>query len=37
MAFLQRKMEQTGSEQMKQRYEGCMRDVPCPACEGRRL
>ena len=37
MAFLQRKMEQTESEQMKERYEGFMRDVPCPVCEGTRL
>src|SRR6201991_688353 len=37
MAFLQRKMEQTDSEQMKERYEGFMRDVPCPECEGTRL
>ena len=37
MAFLQRKMQQTESEQMKERYEGFMRDVPCPECEGTRL
>ena len=37
MAFLQRRMEQTDSEQMKERYEGFMRDVPCPVCEGTRL
>ena len=37
MAFLQRKMEQTGSETMKERYEGFMRDVPCPECQGTRL
>jgi excinuclease ABC subunit A len=37
MAFLQRKMEQTESEQMKERYDGFMRDVPCPVCEGTRL
>ena len=37
MAFLQRRMEQTDSEQMKERYEGFMRDVPCPECEGTRL
>src|SRR5579875_1261325 len=37
MAFLQRKMEQTDSEMMKERYEGFMRDVPCPECEGTRL
>ena len=37
MAFLQRRMEQTESEQMKERYEGFMRDVPCPVCDGTRL
>jgi len=37
MAFLQRKMEQTESEQMKERYAGFMRDVPCPECAGTRL
>jgi excinuclease ABC subunit A len=37
MAFQQRKMEQTDSEQMKERYEGFMRDVPCPECGGTRL
>ena len=37
MAFLQRKMEQTESEQMKERYAGFMRDVPCPQCSGTRL
>src|ERR1700758_3580885 len=37
LAFLQRKMEQTDSEQMKERYEGFMRDVPCPECQGTRL
>ncbi len=37
MAFLQRKMEQTESEQMKERYAGFMRDVPCPVCGGTRL
>ena len=37
MAFLERRMEQTDSEQMKERYEGFMRDVPCPVCEGTRL
>ena len=30
-------MEQTDSEQMKERYEGYMRDVPCPECNGTRL
>jgi excinuclease ABC subunit A len=37
MAFLHRRMEQTDSEQMKERYDGFMRDVPCPVCEGTRL
>lgn len=37
LAFLQRKMAQTESEQMKERYEGFMRDVPCPVCDGARL
>ena len=37
MAFLQRRMEQTDSEQMKERYDGFMRDVPCPVCDGTRL
>ncbi|MDH6195227.1 excinuclease ABC subunit A [Mycobacterium frederiksbergense] len=37
MAFLQRRMEQTDSEQMKERYEGFMRDIPCPECNGTRL
>ena len=37
MTFLQRRMEQTDSEMMKERYEGFMRDVPCPQCQGTRL
>ncbi|WP_026919005.1 excinuclease ABC subunit UvrA [Gordonia shandongensis] len=37
MAFLSRRAETTESEQMKDRYEGYMRDVPCPACSGARL
>jgi len=37
MAFLQRRMEQTDSELMKERYEGFMRDVACPECAGTRL
>ena len=37
MAFLHRRMEQTESEQMKERYDGFMRDVPCPVCHGTRL
>ena len=37
LAFLQRKIEQTESDLMKERYEGFMRDVPCPVCDGTRL
>ncbi|WP_019204496.1 excinuclease ABC subunit UvrA [Tsukamurella sp. 1534] len=37
MPFLHRRLESTESEQMKERYEGYMRDVPCPACQGARL
>ncbi|MEE3852589.1 excinuclease ABC subunit UvrA [Gordonia sp. LSe1-13] len=37
LSFLARRMDQTESEQMKERYEGYMRDVPCPACQGARL
>ncbi|MFH5211959.1 excinuclease ABC subunit UvrA [Antrihabitans sp. NCIMB 15449] len=37
MPFLHRRMENTESEQMKERYDGYMRDVPCPACNGARL
>ncbi|GAA4747648.1 excinuclease ABC subunit UvrA [Gordonia alkaliphila] len=37
MAFLTRRADATESEQMKERYEGYMRDVPCPACAGTRL
>ncbi|MXP21266.1 excinuclease ABC subunit UvrA [Gordonia sp. HNM0687] len=37
LSFLARRMDQTESEQMKERYEGYMRDIPCPACQGARL
>ncbi|WP_433604398.1 excinuclease ABC subunit UvrA [Prescottella agglutinans] len=37
MPFLHRRLEQTESEQMKERYDGYMRDIPCPACNGARL
>ena len=30
-------IDQTESEQMQERYEGYMRDVPCPVCNGTRL
>jgi excinuclease ABC subunit A len=35
--FLERRQEQTESDSMRERYEGYMREVPCPACQGTRL
>ncbi|SDM14886.1 excinuclease ABC subunit UvrA [Allokutzneria albata] len=35
--FLERRQEQTESEYMRERYEGYMREIPCPACQGSRL
>jgi excinuclease ABC subunit A len=35
--FLERRQEQTESEFMREKYEGYMREVPCPACQGARL
>ncbi|MFD9704122.1 excinuclease ABC subunit UvrA [Lentzea sp. NPDC059081] len=35
--FLERRQEQTESEYMREKYEGYMREVPCPACSGTRL
>ncbi|MQA07519.1 MAG: excinuclease ABC subunit UvrA [Pseudonocardiaceae bacterium] len=35
--FLERRQEQTESDYMRERYEGYMREVPCPACQGSRL
>ncbi|MGM1063581.1 excinuclease ABC subunit UvrA [Saccharothrix sp. Mg75] len=35
--FLERRQEQTESEYMKEKYEGYMREVPCPVCRGTRL
>ncbi len=35
--FLERRQEQTESEFMRERYEGYMREVPCPVCQGSRL
>ncbi|GAA5170315.1 MULTISPECIES: excinuclease ABC subunit UvrA [Amycolatopsis] len=35
--FLERRLDQTESEYMRERYEGYMREVPCPACQGTRL
>ncbi|OQO91926.1 excinuclease ABC subunit A [Saccharomonospora piscinae] len=35
--FLERRHEQTESDWARERYEGYMREVPCPACQGTRL
>ncbi|GAA1207383.1 excinuclease ABC subunit UvrA [Pseudonocardia alaniniphila] len=35
--FLERRLDQTESDSQRERYEGYMRDVPCPACQGARL
>ena len=35
--FLDRRLSQTESESQRERYEGYMRDVPCPVCRGARL
>ncbi len=35
--FLERRQEQTESDYMRDKYEGYMREVPCPACQGARL
>jgi excinuclease ABC subunit A len=35
--FLERRMNQAESEHMREKYEGYMREVPCPACRGTRL
>ena len=35
--FLERRMDQTESDTQRERYEGYMRDVPCPVCKGARL
>ncbi|MFE3195239.1 excinuclease ABC subunit UvrA [Nocardia sp. NPDC059240] len=37
MPFLQRRMDATESESMKEHYDGYMRDIPCPVCNGARL
>ncbi|WP_138759232.1 excinuclease ABC subunit UvrA [Modestobacter altitudinis] len=37
LPFLERRHEDTDSEFMKDKYEGYMRDVPCPVCHGTRL
>ena len=35
--FLERRMDQTESDYMRDKYEGYMREVPCPTCQGTRL
>jgi len=35
--FIKRRHQETESEWSRDRYEGYMREVPCPACEGSRL
>src|SRR5439155_27353181 len=35
--FLERRQENTESDYAREKYEGYMRDVPCPACQGSRL
>jgi excinuclease ABC subunit A len=35
--FLERRLEATDSDFAREKYEGYMRDVPCPVCKGARL
>jgi excinuclease ABC subunit A len=35
--FLDRRLDQTDSDHAREKYEGYMRDVPCPVCKGARL
>ncbi len=35
--FVQRRHSETDSDWSRERYEGYMREVPCPACDGARL
>ncbi|GAA3384245.1 excinuclease ABC subunit UvrA [Cryptosporangium minutisporangium] len=37
MPFLERRHAETDSDWSRERYEGYMRDVPCPVCRGTRL
>ena len=37
MPFLERRHAETDSDWSKERYEGYMRDIPCPVCRGARL
>jgi len=35
--FLERRLDATESDYMREKYEGYMREVPCPSCQGTRL
>src|SRR5690606_35639139 len=37
IAFLERRHSETDSEWSREKYEGYMREVPCPVCKGARL
>jgi len=37
IAFIQRRHAETESEWSRDRYEGYMREIPCPTCDGARL
>ena len=37
LPFLERRHEDTESDSSRDNYEGYMREVPCPACQGTRL
>ncbi|OFT70674.1 excinuclease ABC subunit A [Corynebacterium sp. HMSC14B06] len=37
MPYLHRKLSQAESDSQKERFQGYMREVPCPACSGTRL
>jgi excinuclease ABC subunit A len=37
ITFIERKHAESDSDTSRERYEGYMRDVPCPACHGARL
>ena len=37
ISFLQRRHKEADSDTSRERYEGYMRDVPCPVCRGARL
>ena len=37
VSFVQRRHSETESDWSRERYEGYMREIPCPACQGARL